>query len=425
MTSLDDEPDHRSNTPADVVPLNVGLGRYTNGTTLVVLFLCVFALYFATAPRDRWASDPLFHALTAQQLATHGSVFLSEEADLTDPSADLAGSWIMRGRGGLVSIYPPGTALVAAPAYALAGESTTLLAVQLTETTGLVVRAPPLTPATIVSAATTAIAVAAIFFLLLTAGGTSREALGGALVFAFATGAWSVSSQRLWAHGPAMMWLALGLCWRQTRHNNLSGFSEIAVVITRPPTVLIGATRALSKVIRTRRLLPVLPEIAWLTIGVLILAAYNIAVVGSNPILGGYASASNVRITNPDVRWWIGNLGGALFDPRRGLLTISPFILCLLPGIRSAWRSADPWIKDAALGGLFYFLFHNLAHNFIGGDGYFGYRYPLEALIVAGPLLFCSYRAWVKGHKFRVVVLLVGIAISVSLQAFGVANQFE
>jgi uncharacterized membrane protein len=195
--------------------------------------------------------------------------------------------------------------------------------------------------------------------------------------------------------------------------------------MTRPATVVIGATRALCRFIRTRRFLPVIPEIAWLIIGVLILTTYNIAVVGSDPLLGGYATATNIRTTNPDLRWWISNLAGALFDPRRGLLTISPFIICLLPGIRSAWRSADAWIKDAALGGLCYFLLHNLAHNFIGGDAYFGYRYPLETLVVAGPLLFCSYQAWVKGHKFRVVVLLVGIAISVLFQAFGVANQFQ
>jgi hypothetical protein len=423
---LDDESDHRGHIPPGDVPLNGGLGRHTNGTALVALFFCVLALYYSTAPRDRWASDPLFHALTAQQLATDGSVFLADQAYLTDPLADLAGSWIMTGPGGLVSIYPPGTALIAAPAYALAaGRATTLLAVQVTEETALVVRAPPLTPATIMSAATTAMAVAATFLLLRHAGGSSKEAFAGALVFAFATGAWSVSSQRLWAHGPAMMWLALGMWWRQTRHNNLSGLTEIAVVITRPTTAVIGATRAFRRVVRTRRLQPALPEIAWLAIGVLILTAYNMAIVGSDPIFGGYATVSSVRITNPDVRWWISNIGGSLFDPSRGLLTVSPFIICLLPGIRSAWRSADAWIKDAALGGLCYFLLHNLAHNFVGGDGYFGYRYPLEALVVAGPLLFSSYLAWAKGHRFRVVVLLVGIAVSAALQAFGVANQFE
>jgi alpha-1,2-mannosyltransferase len=187
---------------------------------------------------------------------------------------------------------------------------------------------------------------------------------------------------------------------------------------------VIGGTRTLVKAIRTRQVKPALLDFGWLLLGVAIVGIYNVAVVGSDPFLGGYATVDDIQITRPNLGFWVTNLASALADPQRGVLTISPFILYLLLGVRKGWRSAAPWVRDAALGGLAYFLLHNLTHDFRGGDGYFGYRYPLEAVAVSVPLLFCSYQSWVKGHRFRVVVLGISVAVSVLLQAYGLANQF-
>jgi hypothetical protein len=396
------------------------------GRTLIVLFLSVFAIYYATAPRDVWSGDSIFYAMTARQLIIEGSVDLSGQVILTDPSADLSGSWLTRGPGGLVSHYPPGTAVFAAPFFALDRKSPGVLTMENVGNTNseITINVPSLTPATIVSAATTAAAVAGTFFLLGRLGATRKEAVIGALVLGFATGAWSVSSQRLWSHGPAMMWLILGMCFRVTRRKVLSGLTDVAAVVTRPPTAVIGGTRTLIKAIRTRQLAPVLPEVAWLSLGVAIIAIYNVLIVGSDPLLGGYATVDDIQITRPDLGFFASNLASALLDPQRGVLIISPFIFWLLLGVRKAWSSAAPWVKDAAVGGLVYFLIHNLTHDFRGGDGYFGYRYPLEAVAVSLPLLFCCYRSWVKGDRFRVAGLLIALAVSVGLQAFGVANQF-
>lgn len=394
------------------------------GITLVVLFLSVFSIYFVTAPRDVWSGDSIFYAMTARQLATEGSIDLSDQIVLTDPSADLSGSWLTKGPGGLVSIYPPGTALLAAPFFLLDPDSPGAITMDNVGTTNseITIKVTSLTPATVASAAATAAAVAASFFLFGKLGATRAEAVTGALIFAFATGAWSVSSQRLWAHGPAMMWLIVGMCFREFSCRGLAGLTDLAAVITRPPTAIAGVTRTLMTAVRTRQVRPALQEFAWLVLGVAMVAAYNLALLGSDSPLGGYATVS--RISDPDVGWWITNMAGALLDPERGVLIVSPFVLLLLGGLPTAWRSADPWVKDAALGGLVYFLLHNLSHDFRGGDGYFGYRYPLEAVAVSVPLLFCSYQSWVRGHRFRVAILFIGVVVSVLLQAFGVANQF-
>ena len=390
----------------------------------MLLFLSVFAVYYATSPRAVWSGDSIFYAMTARQLVNKGSVDLSDQIELTDPSADLSGSWLTKGPGGLVSIYPPGTALLAAPFFVLDRESPGVLTMVNVGNTNseITIHVPPLTPATIASAAITAAAVAAIFFMLGKLGATRKEAVIGALVFGFATGAWSVSSQRLWAHGPAMMWLTLGMYFRETSRKGLAGWTDLAAVITRPPTAVIGGIRTVMKAVRTRRVGPAIHDIAWLVVGVAIVALYNVAILGSGSLLGGYSTVS--RITDPDVGWWATNLAGALFGPQRGLLTISPFILFLLFGVRQGWGSAVPWVREAAIGGVAYFLVHNLSHDFRGGDGYFGYRYPLEAVAVSVPLLFCCYRSWFKGHTLRLAGLLIAIAVSVLLQAFGVANQF-
>jgi hypothetical protein len=396
------------------------------GITLIVLFLGVFALYYVTAPRDVWSGDSIFYAMTARQLITTGSVDLSDQIELVDPSADLAGSWLTKGPGGLLSHYPPGTALLAAPFFALDRESPGVLTIENVGNTNseITIQVPSLTPATIVSAAATAATVVAIFLLIGQLGATRREAVVAALVFAFATGAWSVASQRLWSHGPAMMWLTLGVYFRETRRKGFAGLTDVAAVITRPPTAVIGGTRTLMKAIRTRQVKPALLDVGWLLLGVAIVAIYNVAIVGSDPFLGGYATVDDIQITRPSLGFWVTNLANALADPQRGLLIISPFILWLLLGVRKGWSSAPPWVRDAALGGLAYFLLHNLTHDFRGGDGYFGYRYPLEALAVSAPLLFCSYQSWVKGNRFRVVVLVISVAVSVLLQVYGLANQF-
>lgn len=426
MSNPINEAGNKSGASTASGPLSAAGSPPNTGITLIVLFLSVFAFYFATAPRDVWSGDSIFYAMTARQLATNGSVDLSDQIRLVDPSADLAGSWLTKGPGGLLSHYPPGTALLAAPFFLLDRESPGALTMENVGNTNneIAIQVPPLTPATIVSAATTAAAVVAIFLLIGQLGATRKEALITALVFAFATGAWSVASQRLWSHGPAMMWLALGLYFRETNRRGFAGLTDVAAVITRPPTAVIGGIRTLTKAVRTRKVAPALQEAAWLMLGVAIVAIYNVAVVGSDPLLGGYATVDDIQITNPSIGFWATNLASALADPQRGVLTVSPFIFWLLLGVRKGWSSAAPWVRDAALGGLTYFLLHNLTHDFRGGDGYFGYRYPLEAVVVSVPLLFCSYQAWAKGHRFRVVVLFVAIAVSVLLQAFGVANQF-
>ncbi|NNC41124.1 MAG: hypothetical protein HKN95_10570, partial [Acidimicrobiia bacterium] len=79
----------------------------------------------------------------------------------------------------------------------------------------------------------------------------------------------------------------------------------------------------------------------------------------------------------------------------RGFLLWSPFLLVLIPGLRAAWKAAPAWVRGSALGGLVYLLVQYKANRFSGGGGFFTYRYPLEALTAAAPLLYLSYREWV------------------------------
>jgi hypothetical protein len=104
------------------------------------------------------------------------------------------------------------------------------------------------------------------------------------------------------------------------------------------------------------------------------------------------------------------------------LFVISPFLLVLLPGLPTAWKLAPAAIKGAAMGGGAYLLVQFYLQDSTGGDRFFGYRYPLEALVAAAPLMMISYQHWVRPSRFRTRLLVAGIAIAVVLQAIGVAN---
>ncbi len=108
---------------------------------------------------------------------------------------------------------------------------------------------------------------------------------------------------------------------------------------------------------------------------------------------------------------------GGFFDLRRGFLVWSPFLLVLLPGLPAGWRAAPAWVRSAAVGGLVYLLLQYGANRFSGGDGHFTYRYPLEMLTAASPLLVLSARHWTLQTRLRRKALLFTVVASIEAPA--------
>jgi alpha-1,2-mannosyltransferase len=150
--------------------------------------------------------------------------------------------------------------------------------------------------------------------------------------------------------------------------------------------------------------------------GFVLLVVYNTQMFGSPSISGGYGSGFSERAASGNLLWFAGNILGGLFDAHRGLLIWSPFLVVLAAGLPAAWRAATPWVRWSAVGGVMYLLLQYKANRFSGGDGFYGYRYPLDAMTAASPLLFLAYVKWVVERPARRRWFVAMAAVAITLQ---------
>lgn len=360
-------------------------------------------------------NDPMANTATAWSVGTRGTLTLDPYADfvgLVHPPVRMIA--VVRGAEGPVSQYPPGAALLAAPIYAISGGELDYHVIDILDGRSLGI--PPVWPASLAASAATA-AASAVLFLTLTHLGTRSAAMIGALVLALATSAWAVASQVLWQHGPAMMWIAIGVLAAARARPRL-GLSWAGAILTRPPTALIGGTLTAYEAWRGRSWKRLLGGVG-LGIGVLVLSWFNLKLFGEFSVMGGY-SRTTIGLANPGRPPLLANFYGAFFDSERGLITYSPYLLLLLPGLGSAWKEAPDWARGAAIGGILYLVVQFVANRFSGGNAFFAYRYPLEGLIAMAPLLYVSYQEWTSKTRVRAGVFWVAVVFAATLQALAV-----
>ncbi len=389
------------------------------------LFLIVagplFALYLVTAAWSHPVSiDAFTNVLTAHSLAADGSFQLDAHANLVQP--DFAGNvgWVIEGENGPISKYPPGAPLHAAPMYLFARDEPepTLVQPQLRPEVGVLeVKLPPVWPAAVTSAAIAAgaIGVVALSFSTLVSG---RTAVAGAYLAGLGTSAWSVAADTLWQHGPGMLWIAVASLLAARTHVIGSGLAYGIAVTIRPLTGLIALGPAAMLAFR-RRFGTLLGFALAIGGGVLALVAYNTIAFGEPSLSGGYVSDFRERAQSASPVWYLKNIAGGLFSPTRGFLLWSPFLLLLLPGLPAAWRRGPDWVRGPAVGAVLYLLVQYRANRYSGGDGFDIYRYPLEPLVAAAPLLLLSYRSWVEPRPLarRAFVALSAVGIAAHLIA--------
>ncbi len=216
-----------------------------------------------------------------------------------------------------------------------------------------------------------------------------------------------------------MLWIVTGTLLSAS-HRWLAGLGFGAAVLTRPHTAVIAAANGLTQAWQRRSIRPAVEIGVGSALGLAALIGFNALVFGSPSITGGYSDSFATNATSAEVSGFFRNIFLALVHPTRGLLVYSPFLILLIPGIPAAWRKAPAWVRGSALGGLIYLLVQLKANRYSGGDSFWGYRYPLEMLAAAAPLLLLSYTEWVRGRSDllrRVFVYLV--VASVVLTAAG------
>ena len=386
------------------------------------LFLLIagplLVVYLLTATYSRpYGIDAFTNVLTAWEIADDGSPYLDDHEHLADPLYTGNVGLVEKVEGGAASRYPPGAALHAVPFYAVwPGEA------ELATVTGgnrpappVDILVPPLAPAAVAASLVVAIAMG-VLGLTFRKVVPARFAVGAAYLVGLGTSAWSVAANQLWQHGPGMLWIAIGGLLAESYFWASGGAYGMAILI-RPHTAVIAATTGLLQSWRDRSLAPALKVGVASAVGLAAVVAYNAVIFGRPSITGGYGGGFTDQALEADFLDYFRNVWGALFDPTRGLLVWAPFLIPILFGLRAAWRAAPAWVKGPAVGGLLYLLIQLKANRFAGGDGFSTYRYPLEAIAAAAPLLLLSYWEWVRHRWLAHRIFIVGVVFAVLTQA--------
>lgn len=373
------------------------------------ILILLFPIYLVTADRHLpYHIDPFTNVISAATIAETGSPILDGYAELTDSDARAILGWVIESPRGPVSQYPPGTALLAAPAYFFAGDG------EMVEIVGrndpnlspVEVEIPPLWPAAVTSSLASALAVALTSVTVRRVTGSVKWAVGTGLVLAAGTGLWLNGAYQLWQHGASALWIALGLFAASRRSWLGSGLALGLAILTRPPVAIISAGIGIWAGWRERSWKPLLFHGTGAAVGLVVLLAYNYWLFDTLTVSGGYGSGFTDNLAESGLDWYATNVFGGLFSLYRGLFVWSPVVLVAGLGLRKAWAELPGWSVGALLGGVVLLLVQFRLNRYSGGDGFWSYRYPIEAVVAATPALSAAARKlWTSGRPGRTAVL--------------------
>ena len=357
---------------------------------LLGLIIGFGVLYAVTADWSLNANvDTIAAALPAWSIATDGNLYLGQFAT--------ANPWMLESENGWVSNRPPGVIAIAIPAY-------------------LVIQPEVFSnaPATATSIAVTVGALATLYVVLCRVV-SPQVALAAATVMGAGTSTWQISSDALWPHGPGQLWAALGLLGLSGAAYSGAGWALAAALVTRPLTAVSTAAIGLLEGWRARSPRRVLQIAIPAGVGLAALLLYNRLVFGTFSISGGYPSTFTDRLTAEAATSHAANVVGFFLSPQNGVFVWSPIVLIGTLGLWRAWSLSPGWVRSAAIGGVIFIVVHARLNRVSGGVP-FGYRYPLEALMLAAPAL-CLGAVAIWNTFRRGPLLVVGAAaLSIFLQ---------
>ncbi|MCH8972145.1 MAG: hypothetical protein IH918_08715 [Acidobacteria bacterium] len=386
----------------------------------LLVFIPLALIYITTASYGLgYHIDAFTNAVTGWHIGMTGSVVLPDYEEATRPEQVGNIAWIVESPRGPVSQYPPGAALLSAPLYRLWNQPLSPAVIggfNNPDAEPIPLGFPSLTPATLAAALASAAAMGLVAATIPYAGGSRYQAVIAGYVGGLATTMWAVASDALWQHGPASMWIALAIFLVARSHLAWAGVAFGAAVLTRPHLALVAAALGLFLIFTRRSIVPALKIGAGSFLGLGVLLWYNWWLWGKPTVTGGYGDGRIDQVLSTNFGAYFQNILGAVLDPIHGLLPYSPFLLILIPGLPKAWKNSPDWAKGAGIGGIVYLLVQLKANRFSGGEGFVGYRYPLEALTAAAVILFISYQQWVSRRRMVKWLFWVGVVIAMTLQ---------
>jgi hypothetical protein len=319
----DKKKDRRKSAPVldSAPPLPDRLRDLALSYDFLILFILVYLVY-NTVSRMTMSGDTNPAAFLPLALILHQTVFFDAFVGPgLGPNVAYAFPLV---NGHYVSLFPIVTPVLITPVYFVSYLLYTVFQVPF-DTTGIMVLAK--TSASIIAA------LSCVFVYLAGKELFPRKiALATALVYAFATSTWSVSSQALWQHGTVELLLILMIFLviknEQKPSRNIIVYLGLLTglfLFNRPPDAVL--------------LLPIIGYIAWYERQHLPLyavsaaatglpfLAYNLSIFGN--IFGGYSQNLALFSFGADS---IGNFFGLLVAPNVGLLVFSPVLVLSVLG---------------------------------------------------------------------------------------------
>jgi len=173
----------------------------------------------------------------------------------------------------------------------------------------------------------------ALFYLLARRLTSPRRAALVALIYAFATETWTISSQALWQHGGGELAVIAGLFALVRPRETAAGVAAGLAAAIRPTNGLfVAALLAWLVAARRKPREFAMAAAAPLLLGIATLA-YNLHVFGR--ITGGHSAAFDAPLAS--------GLAGLLVSPGRGLLVYTPVLLFSFLGLWAWWRDRARW----------------------------------------------------------------------------------
>ena len=383
------------------------LRKYDYLFLLLVVFFIFSNWVSAIYPNDTVGTQALPYSL----LENH-TLFLDETYQSHANDGYLAYRFVHVGNNHYASLFPIVTPLLITPLYVIPF----LLGIPNSEYQMLVM-------SHIASALISALSV--VFIYLACRYISSRKiALLTALVFAFATSTWSMSSQTLYAHGTSELLLAAMIflvirneTWKSTWNIVFLGICSGLFIFNRPSDSIL--------------VLPIIGYIVWYhreKIGYYFLSGflsglpfliYNILLF-HNPF-GGYSSVAS-RLTFDTTL--VSNYLGLLIAPNRGLLVFTPILILAFIGFWiTRWDNKPSYrfLQGSLIAMAGTVLVYASFDDWQGGDT-FGPRYLTSILpyLIIGLCIFFDHIAKKPRNIFVGAIIVMMITFSVFVQFVGV-----
>ncbi|MGD2061907.1 MAG: hypothetical protein PVF87_13630, partial [Acidimicrobiia bacterium] len=234
--------------------------------------------------------------------------------------------------------------------------------------------------------------------------------VAGAVVIGLGTALWGVASDQIWPHGPAALFLAAAVLAISRDRLVLSGFAFGAALLVRPTVAVLAAVVGLGLSLVRREWKPALSIGLPSMTGAILLTLYNLWMLGSWSPTALYDAQGGLTARPGSLVEWT----KALFAPSNGVLVWSSWILIALVVILLRKEKSADWAKPVLWGSFAYVVVHSAMNRVSGGLPY-DYRYQIEAVVMAGPLLIAALWS-VRGERWYRIPAIVGVVASVGLQ---------